>query len=1162
MRTTQGHETVPKGPRFSARLLAYSCGALGRVLGILLLLAVASVSARAQYVGYVANATDGTVTVFAVVTSGPTFASQVAPGNSDIPIATVTVGKNPFAVAVTPSPSLNHAYVTGQGDNSLWVIDVSNISQEVTTPGSVTAQNVNAANALKLSTPGGIAIVSITQGANAGKVFAFVANQGNNTVSVVDTSNNTLFGTVTLGAAGASATAPEITATPDGQVFITNSAGVWAIDATSVAATGGTATSVPVNALFATGAPISIKQPQGISSTQYTDGNQQVHTLVLVADSGQPFVFVLDKLGSTTSTQAAQVGSIGTTGVVALNFAGLGTPASVSAAVIETVSTGVNGVELVAIPLPLACCIVAQDALTVTGSPTSLAVVNPGAATQFIYLTESTGAAPVEFASFDNTLTSNCNPTTVGTGCNKTAVTVGNGPTGIAFSTLDANSPPVAWIIPTVSGGFGPLAPVLPSNSPGQLLAESMVGNGHAISTTLSFGGTAATPNPCTLFGTSTTGPMCNNGASGTNAIGGNTVFPPSGVFTVSITNASTASNGNPTTSSIQQQVSVGANCAVSVAPASIIVGEAVQATLTCTAPINDLLAGTVQWGDGATSASPNPVPVTSNPLTLNFSHTYATLSPVGGWPLSVSVSDLHSDSSFAGNITTPQPIAVTVTAPSCTVVASPNPAQVGRMVTATFTCQGTATDTFAGTVNWGDGTPVPILSAMPGTNGTFTGFLTHIYATPNTYTITPTATDTTVSVAGVFSAPASETVVAAGAVTCSLQVHPILVGIGNPVTATLTCAAQTGDTLNGSVTWGDGIVTTTAVTSNANGSAIINFTHIYASLSSAGFPVSATASDTTPVPAVQATITTALPIPVVVVGPPSCTLTAPTAGQTGVSISASLACTGAAGDSLTGVINWGDGTTTSTLTGTVSTAGALVLNFTHSYAAASAPTDSITGSIQDTITGLTGTVSPTSVAATITFTPTVTPVPPTTPITAGTRVQVPVNFAGGVADAGITFTTITCTVTAASNAQVVIPPTCSVTPSTLTLDGNGNGTVQVSVITNGSSTTTAAIPFGGIRGQQTPLFASLLALPAMGLVLLGAGLIGGGFRKRSLLPASLLFSSCLAMLLGGCGPTVQRTNIACTTCTTPASYTVTVTATSQTPVLTATGVFTVVVQP
>jgi hypothetical protein len=42
----------------------------------------------------------------------------------------------------------------------------------------------------------------------------------------------------------------------------------------------------------------------------------------------------------------------------------------------------------------------------------------------------------------------------------------------------------------------------------------------------------------------------------------------------------------------------------------------------------------------------------------------------------------------------------------------------------------------------------------------------------------------------------------------------------------------------------------------------------------------------------------------------------------------------------------------------------------------------------------------------------------------------------------------------------------------------------------------------------------------------------------------------------------VQRSNIACTTCTTPASYTVTVTAISQNPVLTATGVFTVVVQP
>ena len=352
------------------------------------------------------------------------------------------------------------------------------------------------------------------------------------------------------------------------------------------------------------------------------------------------------------------------------------------------------------------------------------------------------------------------------------------------------------------------------------------------------------------------------------------------------------------------------------------------------------------------------------------------------------------------------------------------------------------------------------------------------------------------------------------------------------------------------------------SATANANATAIITFTHTYAGLSTTGFLVSATATDTTPVPAVQATITPALPIPVVVVGPPSCTLTAPTAGQTGVNVSASLTCLGAAGDSLTGAINWGDGTTASMMTGTVSSAGGLVLNFTHSYTTASSPTDSISGSVQDTTTALAGTVTSTSGGViTITFTPTLTPVPPATPIIAGQSVQVPVNFAGGVADAGIEFTTITCTVATSSGTPVGVPPTCTVSPSTLTLDANGNGTVQVTVLTNGASTA-AVIPFGGVRGGRTPLIASLLALPAMGLLLLGAGLIGNQPRKRSYFVGSLLFASCLAVLIGGCGPTVQRSNIACTTCTTPASYTVTVTATSQKPVLTATGVFTVVVQP
>jgi hypothetical protein len=151
--------------------------------------------------------------------------------------------------------------------------------------------------------------------------------------------------------------------------------------------------------------------------------------------------------------------------------------------------------------------------------------------------------------------------------------------------------------------------------------------------------------------------------------------------------------------------------------------------------------------------------------------------------------------------------------------------------------------------------------------------------------------------------------------------------------------------------------------------------------------------------------------------------------------------------------------------------------------------------------------------------------------------------------------------VTAASGSQSANSPTCSVTPSTLTLDANGNGTVQVSVATSGPTSTGSLTPFGGTHGDRAPLYASLLSLPALGLVFLGLGLIADGSRKRSFAVASFLFVSWLAAA-AGCGPTVQRSNLGCTTCTTPATYTITVTASSQNPVLQASGVFTVTVGP
>src|SRR5215471_15520564 len=101
MWTAPCRESIPNTAALFARLLTYCCATSGRLLAIALLLAAVCAPARAQYVGYVANSTDGTVSVFAVVTSGPTFGNMAAPGNEDNLIATINVGRNPSRIAVT-----------------------------------------------------------------------------------------------------------------------------------------------------------------------------------------------------------------------------------------------------------------------------------------------------------------------------------------------------------------------------------------------------------------------------------------------------------------------------------------------------------------------------------------------------------------------------------------------------------------------------------------------------------------------------------------------------------------------------------------------------------------------------------------------------------------------------------------------------------------------------------------------------------------------------------------------------------------------------------------------------------------------------------------------------------------------------------------------------
>ena len=140
-------------------------------------------SAYAQYVGY---ALDGSqVSIFGVVTND---SSQE---NQDSILQTVSLGtSHGSGIAVMPDPHPTKAYVTGGNDNSLWVIDTSDLGN-----GKVTATNINQGNVLGLNGPDGIVIATPSVGPNQGKTIAFIANDGNQTITTVDTATNKAVGT-------------------------------------------------------------------------------------------------------------------------------------------------------------------------------------------------------------------------------------------------------------------------------------------------------------------------------------------------------------------------------------------------------------------------------------------------------------------------------------------------------------------------------------------------------------------------------------------------------------------------------------------------------------------------------------------------------------------------------------------------------------------------------------------------------------------------------------------------------------------------------------------------------------------------------------------------------------------------------------------------------
>jgi hypothetical protein len=917
---------------------------LSRALAILLLVVAAGGAARGQSIGYVPNATDGTVTIF-----GTTYISTPS-GLADSALQTVTVGKNPSSVAVTPDSK--HAYVTCSGDNSLWSIDVTNLSQ-----GAAVSQNVT--GSLQLSSPSGIGIANPTTGSNSGKTLAYVVNSKTNSVSVINTSNNMLYdGPIQLGTPGTGSAPPALLAVaPDSsKVFVaTNNPTpqLWMIDTTSP-------TPETTTQILATGFPIPTATGSVYLSVQQnsSSGDYYVFLTTSTPSPAKPSLYLIDVEPATPAKDTSTVVLLGST-AEPNHIASQ--PISSSTANLFSVYTVDSNDTLWQVNFD--CSANASKCTTATAKCTTSAaceastsisvpsggVLNGVALTitsnalqalgqlQYIYLTDGLSTSPLLSVVVDPTTGIVSSPASP-----PSSVQVGNGSDNPAFSEVSASSPAIVFFT-SLSPNPAKVGTLNRVNASG----ASIVNPQNTTSVDLSFGVKANY-----ICDTMTT-PCPSGTATSAAGVGGNSTFPASGVDPITLVGTQ-----GSTTTTVTQSLNVGANCTLNLPPATVLAGQQAEADLLCTAPTDDVLLPSVTWDDNSTPPPPSSVTVTpGTSVTIKLLHTYNAPSPAGGYTVSVSLSD--TTESVSGTVS-PSSGTIVVTAPSCaTFSVTPSPALQYSTFAATLTCAGAPNDTLSGTLSWGDGTSASTSAVVSSSGSATLSFPTHTYsgqAKVDSVTVT-TVKDTTLNLnATVTANPVSVTV----GLACALSEMPADAAVGATVTATLNCTAPPQDSITGTVNWGDGSSNSSGTASaNSSGAAVLTFAHPYSTAKT--YSINVTATDTT-----AALPVTVSPASVVVAAPPTCTLNAPTAAQISTSVTVTLACTAPANDALGATVSWGDGTAASIANVTANSSGSATLSLTHTYTALSNPTDSIGATVTDTTTTLAATVSPASVAITI----------------------------------------------------------------------------------------------------------------------------------------------------------------------------------------------------
>ena len=362
--------------------------------------------------------------------------------------------------------------------------------------------------------------------------------------------------------------------------------------------------------------------------------------------------------------------------------------------------------------------------------------------------------------------------------------------------------------------------------------------------------------------------------------------------FTISVAATSSAGTGSSsTTETVNDRPP--AVMLSGVTPNPVLTGTTVTASFSSTDPDGTVSSLTLNWGDGS--------PVDSLPGTATSdTHAYSS---AGTFVVTVTATDNSGSTGTAtGSETVQNPTAPVVTINTLT----PNPASTGTTVTITFTVTGSKISSLV--VNWGDG-------SAPDNLGITATSDTHVYSsTGNVASQAFTITVTAANSGGSGSATSSETVNDRPPTVTINSLSPNPAQTGSTVTIGFSASDPDGSITSFTINWGDGSAPT-----SLPGTAM-SASHVFANTGNAQsqlFSIVVTTIDNSG--------STGLSNGSVTINdrPPTISVTgvSPNPASTGQIVTLSFSGSDPDGSVSSIVINWGDESAATSLTGTATSA-------------------------------------------------------------------------------------------------------------------------------------------------------------------------------------------------------------------------------------------------